>query len=286
GMGFTPPVWEYPHSGSFMQSITGGFVYRGSELPELFGKYIYADYIDGTIWSLDYDGINPTVNTQLFDTNFYMVSFGVDEQKELYVLSYAQISPGLGRIYKLVNKNVNKLSLKVAIQGFYDIDNDRLNIRDTCSVYLRTDVSPYNIIDSSKTVIDSLSLTGKCFFNNAQSGNYYIIIKHRNSMETWSRSSGDSVLRGENNYYDFTDNVSKAYGNNMALCETKYCIYSGDVIQDGFIEASDLSMVENDAYEAVNYYVNTDLNGDYFVDGSDISILETNIFNSVMLITP
>ncbi|RYD39065.1 MAG: hypothetical protein EOP85_16600, partial [Verrucomicrobiaceae bacterium] len=50
----TPPVWDYPHGGGPFQgqSITGGFIYRGSALPELTGKYVFADYVSGNIWSL------------------------------------------------------------------------------------------------------------------------------------------------------------------------------------------------------------------------------------------
>lgn len=51
----TAPVWDYGHgSGPFQgNSVSGGFVYRGSNIPDLFGKYIFADYTSGNIWSLD-----------------------------------------------------------------------------------------------------------------------------------------------------------------------------------------------------------------------------------------
>lgn len=47
------PIWEYDHQVG--KSITGGVVYRGRNLPELRGKYIYADYVSGRIWALQYD---------------------------------------------------------------------------------------------------------------------------------------------------------------------------------------------------------------------------------------
>jgi len=47
------PTWEYdPQVG---KSITGGVVYRGKKLPDLVGKYVYADYVSGKIWALKYD---------------------------------------------------------------------------------------------------------------------------------------------------------------------------------------------------------------------------------------
>ena len=81
------PVWEYSHGPGC--SITGGYVYRGSNVPELSGKYIYADYCSGVVWSLQYDGINPTVNQTLLTAQGSVTSFGVDENNELYIVTFS-----------------------------------------------------------------------------------------------------------------------------------------------------------------------------------------------------
>jgi glucose/arabinose dehydrogenase len=59
----TPPVWDYPHGGGAFEgkSITGGFIYRGTSLPELDGKYVFADFVSGNIWSLERTTTQPTV---------------------------------------------------------------------------------------------------------------------------------------------------------------------------------------------------------------------------------
>lgn len=51
----TTPIYEYSHgSGAFQgRSVTGGFVYRGANIPQLTGKYVFADYVSGNIWSLE-----------------------------------------------------------------------------------------------------------------------------------------------------------------------------------------------------------------------------------------
>ncbi|MBK7159720.1 MAG: hypothetical protein IPH77_14580 [Ignavibacteria bacterium] len=72
----------------------------------------------------------------------------------------------------------------------------------------------------------------------------------------------------------------------MILKGTKYCIYSGDVNQDGIIDASDLSEVDNDAFNSLSGYVRTDVTGDDFVDAEDVSIVDNNAYNSVSVIRP
>jgi glucose/arabinose dehydrogenase len=54
----TPPVWDYAHGNGAIQgnSVTGGIVYRGTNIPNLFGKYIFCDYNSGNIWSLERNG--------------------------------------------------------------------------------------------------------------------------------------------------------------------------------------------------------------------------------------
>jgi len=86
------PIWEYSHSLGI--SITGGYVYRGQNVPELFGKYICGDYGSARVWAIEYDGINPATSTQITTASGSITSFGVDENKELYLVSFN------GKIYK------------------------------------------------------------------------------------------------------------------------------------------------------------------------------------------
>lgn len=79
------PVWEYHHDVG--KSITGGLVYRGKSVPQLVGKYVYADYVSGRIWALEHDGLQTVANYTLTgptgDTQPVM-SFGEDEAGEIY----------------------------------------------------------------------------------------------------------------------------------------------------------------------------------------------------------
>ncbi|MGB5819423.1 MAG: PQQ-dependent sugar dehydrogenase [Saonia sp.] len=83
--GLTLPVFEYNQDQGDV-SITGGYVYRGSLVPELQGRYIYGDFISGRIWALT-TNTDPT-NTLLIDTDLGIASFGTDTNNELYICSF------------------------------------------------------------------------------------------------------------------------------------------------------------------------------------------------------
>jgi len=92
----TMPIWEYGHNQDGGYSITGGYVYRGNSIKEIYGKYIYADFVTGNIWALEYDGKNVN-NKLLFKTNHSISTFGIDKNNELYFADYAA-----GKIYKFI----------------------------------------------------------------------------------------------------------------------------------------------------------------------------------------
>ena len=193
---------------------------------------------------------------------------------------------------RLISQFINASSpsqIKTVIQGFYNSSTNRLNRKDTVRAFLRNIFSPYNIIDSSKSNIDSVTFTGNFLFANASSGTYYIVLKHRNSIETWSKSGGEVYNSGTSFSFNFNSDSSQAYGMNMIRVSNfplTYAIYNGDVNQDNTIDASDLSLVENDISNSVSGYVKTDITGDDFADAGDLSIAENNSANSVGVIIP
>ena len=94
------PVWEYDHRVG--KSITGGYVYRGSRLPELAGKYVYADYVTGKIWALEYDEAagKVTKNLAISAGGIPVLAFGEDEQGEIYYIIGAVTGKGIYRFEK------------------------------------------------------------------------------------------------------------------------------------------------------------------------------------------
>lgn len=178
------------------------------------------------------------------------------------------------------------LNLAVVPEGFYNTAIQKMNSRDTVRTYLRNVNSPYAIVDSAKGYLDSVSLSVSLAFSSAASGTYFIVVKHRNSIETWSKAGGESYTVGGTLNFNFTTGQTQAFGGNMTLKGTKWTIFSGDVNQDGSVDISDLSIIDNDAADFLSGYVPSDVNGDYTVDISDAAIADNNAGDFVSKITP
>ncbi|MEL7449739.1 MAG: PQQ-dependent sugar dehydrogenase [Pseudomonadota bacterium] len=88
---YEPPVHDYPRN--LGRSTTGGYVYRGTRLPELAGIYIYGDYITGRVWGIN--GAQP-LPAQFIDTTYNISSFGQDIHGDVYVINISG-----GRIYRI-----------------------------------------------------------------------------------------------------------------------------------------------------------------------------------------
>ncbi len=115
--GLIKPVHEYPNNANYIKilvgmddaeatgcSITGGYIYRGDQIQDLKGLYIFGDYCTGRIWSLrlknnkiiEYKNISNDLKKTSTGTPLFISSFGEDNYGELYVVDY------LGAIYKFV----------------------------------------------------------------------------------------------------------------------------------------------------------------------------------------
>ena len=178
------------------------------------------------------------------------------------------------------------LNLTLFIEGMYNAANDD-QMSDTITVELRNATSPYGIADVTKAVAEA---DGRAVlkFGNAVNGIYYIAVTHRNSIEIWS-ANAVSFSRVVPTTYDLSLSLSQAFGNNLIQIDAlplRFGIYSGDVNDDGTIDATDLSAIDNDASNFIAGYVATDLNGDEFVDATDIAIADNNATKFVSVIIP
>ncbi len=99
--GLTMPVAEYPH-GAKGCSVVGGYVYRGTESPALYGAYLFTDYCSKSIYALDAakgkPGADLKVKRLLKKNDSLFVSLGEDDEGELYVVSMG------GGVYHIVGR--------------------------------------------------------------------------------------------------------------------------------------------------------------------------------------
>lgn len=102
--GFTPPVHDYGREDG--RSVTGGYVYRGTAIPDLGGTYFFGDYVSARVWSFRFEGgtlsefgertaeLDPGGGRSIG----HISSFGEDGVGELYIVDYTD-----GEIYRIVH---------------------------------------------------------------------------------------------------------------------------------------------------------------------------------------
>ncbi|MCX6165142.1 MAG: hypothetical protein NTU73_09860, partial [Ignavibacteriae bacterium] len=161
------------------------------------------------------------------------------------------------------------LNLKVFLEGFY---NGTTQVQDTIKIYL-AHATNFQFRDSSLALLDATGNANGVSFAKAASGYYWIVVMHRNHLETWS-SILKNFVTGSLVTYDFTTSSSQAYGNNMKQVGTVWVFYGGDANQDGFVNGYDYDVYKPQF--GLYGYRSCDFNGDSFVDGYDLPILNSN----------
>jgi hypothetical protein len=208
------------------------------------------------------------------------VDLAFPTKKVWFTVSDRNGSFQVGRKYE--TNNTVSVNTTLGIEGFW---NGNSQVVDTVTIQLRNSTSPYAIVATGKKTLTPGIGYGSYEFSSLAAGSYYIVVKHRNALETWS-AAPVAMTPGGNYNHDFTAAASLAYGNNMVFKLGRYCIYSGDANQDGAIDGTDYSLVDNDAFNFVSGYVSTDVTGDNTVDASDASIIDNNAYNFIGRITP
>lgn len=179
------------------------------------------------------------------------------------------------------NEYLEITSFTALIEGFY---NGSTMKPDTVTVELHSTSAPFTIVDQAKIFLSSTGVGSARFYNAVNGVPYYIVLKHRNSIETWS--AVPQSFSSNTMIYDFTTGQNKAYGNNLKLIGTKWCIYGGDINQDGFVNATDLNSIYTQNISGAVGYIPTDLNGDSLTEIEDLNIVFRNNVLGIHRIKP
>jgi hypothetical protein len=192
---------------------------------------------------------------------------------------------------------IKQLSLSLFLEGLYigggsmrkaqGLSGDQFPglVADQISLELHSSVNPFTTVAGPYPVDLNIDGSASLSLSNAISSDYYLVIKHRNSLETWSSTPVpfNSALIN----YDFSNEANSAYGDNLIdLGEGKFGIYIGDANQDGIIDGDDLVYMDSDLISGSAGYLSSDLNGDGIVDGDDLVVSDQNITNGVSLASP
>jgi hypothetical protein len=175
------------------------------------------------------------------------------------------------------------LNLGASIEAITPDPSPSSNSSDTITVLLRAAVAPYEIVDAASGVLSASGSASLSFTKANLGSNYFIVVKHRNAIETWSAAPVNFTAVTS---YNFRSGVGQAFGSNMVVVSGAASFYSGDANQDGTIDGSDGSLVDNDAFNFVSGYVVTDINNDGFVDATDANYVENNANNFIGVIRP
>ncbi|MBL0103431.1 MAG: proprotein convertase P-domain-containing protein [Bacteroidetes bacterium] len=181
------------------------------------------------------------------------------------------------------------VSLKVLLEG-YMLPSGLMSSAlaggacDTITLELASTISPFATLYSVKSTISTSGVGSFAFPAAAAGSSYYLVVKHRNSVATWS--SGVVLLSGSGISFDFSTSASQAFGSNqISVGAGKFAIRAGDLNQDGFVNHTDFTQL-NSSLGFVSGYVTSDLTGDGYVESADYSLVETNAQLSISSMHP
>jgi hypothetical protein len=168
-------------------------------------------------------------------------------------------------------------------------DNFSGTIADTISVEIRESVSPYKLMLGFNGVELLTNGTSHVYdvgldplnIPTAGNNNYYIGIKHRNSIHTTSKATPLNASVP----FNFTGAASQAYGSNQEEVDGVFVFYGGDVNQDEIVDSGDMIPIDNLSSNFATGYLSEDANGDGLVDSGDMIIVDNNsseFINSVI----
>lgn len=189
------------------------------------------------------------------------------------------------------------INLTAFVEGFY-LGNSKMQslfnnpsvltektVSDIIQVELHNNTFPYDLLFVNNALINTDG-TAKVLFPASAIGNsYYLVVKHRNSIETWSTAPLYVTSAGAT--YNFSNAANKAFGDNLSdMSNGVFALYSGDITQDGSVDFNDYPTLDIASNDGILGYDVNDLNGDASVDFNDYPILDVNSNNGIITIRP
>jgi glucose/arabinose dehydrogenase len=278
--GNVDPILDYPHTTG--QTVIGGDIYRGQQIPALQGVYVFGDYLGpepgstGKVFSLNYDGTSASnfqdITSQLFpipttggNVNLANVSsFGEDAAGELYITDI-----GNGNVYKISPMLVSAASRKIHGTAPFDLNlpltgSPGIECRSGGTNGSYTMIFKFALPISSVGSASVTSGIGSVFSRMIDSGNtrQYIV-----------------NLTGVANAQYITvtlTNIIDVAGNGSSAASATMGVLAGDATANGMVNSSDISEVQSQSGQLVtanNFRDDVTVNGT--INSSDISLVQS-----------
>jgi hypothetical protein len=272
--------------GTFSYNVTGGKIYV-SWTKNPMEEIIVSIPDNATLFNIDF--------------SFIAGNSSLTYDKTLSVVTKSDFSPvNVAYTDGSVSGGI-KLQLKVYLEGLYNSTAAQMNkakdyvsgavtdrfsgtVADQITVELHDAASYATTICTATNVDLNQDGTATTMIPPEYHGNYYITIKHRNHIETVSKLSVSFAV--SNVIYDYTTSLTQAFGNNQIQIGGVYCLFAGDVNQDGYVNSSDRSSVNSKVIAIYQGYVADDVNADGSVNTADRSLVNSGVINIIQRSTP
>ena len=119
------------------------------------------------------------------------------------------------------------------------------NVADKITIELHEATATYNLIGNPVEANRLTTWYTQFVYNAPLPASFYIVVKHRNSIETWSAlpvNNTNGLIQ-----YDFTQQITSAFGQNLKQVGSSFGLFSGDINQDGIVDALDYILLDNQA---------------------------------------
>jgi hypothetical protein len=228
-----------------------------------------------------------------------LAEFGENTTTAMRVAEITVTTTGLPPIIVTVTQEgiANKiLNISLLLQALYDesgtmdpaMDESGAHwgttIADKITIELHDAIDYSNVVFSLSDVDLHTDGIASVTLPYIYDGNYYITLKHRNSIETVS--AAPISFWGELIAYSFNTNA-QVYGNNLVMMpDGWWAVFGADINQDGIVDSGDMIFVDNDSNNYLSGYLISDTNGDGIIDSGDMMIVDNNASNYVACIHP
>ncbi|MEO8151006.1 MAG: hypothetical protein ABI723_25455 [Bacteroidia bacterium] len=267
-----------------------GITYTTSTLAtHLFTNAIGCDSTVTLHLTINYSNTGDTIATACNSFTWYDSTYTVSTLAT-HLLTNVVGCDSTVTLHLTINNCSSTLSLTAFLEGYYlgggvmastlydlGLSTDP-TATDTIEINLwnPSNLSNANPDYSYKTILHN---NGSAFISlGGLTGNYYIAVKHRNSIETWS---ANPVNFAASTSYNFTNSLSKAYDDGInfpmkIMGSGVFAFYGGDVSKDGTVDSQDMQAVDNDAGIFAFGYNDSDCTGDGGTDSQDMQIIDNN----------